>query len=374
MKASYGIWGLFIALLLLPTIAFAEESGVNASRVARLAKGVNVTRWFWLNDDKSDKHYDTYISEEQAQAIRDAGFTHVRLPIEPKMFLNEQNPTQLDEKLLKYLDYAIGRFTAHDLAVIVDIHAWEDTFKKRLMTEPAMQDAFARMWGALAEHLNYTDPEMVYFEVMNEPSPDKPEDWLPLQENIVKAIRAGSPEHTIIVGGPNWNGIDGLLIMKPLDDANIVYNFHFYEPFIFTHQGATWVNDVMGSLRGIRYPSSDGRCGKLPDFKNETANGWANDYCTVQNSDAQVLTSRIKQAADWAAKYDVPLTMNEFGVYPEVAPYNDRLQWFRDVRNAAEQFGIGWTVWGYDDAFGLGYNAETGMDVGVLSALGMKVS
>ncbi len=374
MKSTIRFMAMIIGLFLLPTMAFAQESGVNASRVARLSKGVNVTRWFWLNNDKSDHHYDTYVSEEQAQAIRDAGFTHVRLPIEPKLFLNEQNPTQLDEKLLKVLDYAIGRFTAHDLAVIVDIHGWEDDFKKRLMNEPAMQKAYASMWQALAEHLNYTDPEMVFFEVMNEPSPDKPADWLPLQETFVKAIRAGAPQYTIIVGGPNWNGIDGLLIMKPLDDANIIYNFHFYEPFIFTHQGATWVDDVMGSLRGIRYPSSDGRCGKMPDFKNQNANDWSNDYCNNTTWDAQVLTARIKQAADWAAQYGVPLTMNEFGVYPEVAPYSDRLQWFRDVRNAAEQFGIGWTLWGYDDGFGLGYTKENGMDIGVLSALGMKVS
>jgi aryl-phospho-beta-D-glucosidase BglC (GH1 family) len=374
MKSSIRFLKLMIVVLLLPMVAFGQESGVSASRIARLAKGVNVTRWFWLNDDTSDTHYASYISEEQAQAIRDAGFTHVRLPIEPKLFLNEQDPKQLDPKLLKFLDDAIGRFTAHDLAVIVDIHAWEDDFKKPLMSDPAMQKAFAEMWQALAEHLNSTDPEKIYFEVMNEPSPDKPEDWLPLQETFVKAIRSAAPEHTIIVGGPQWNGIDGLLIMKPLNDTNIVYNFHFYEPFIFTHQGASWIDDVMASLRGIPYPSSDGRCGKMPVFKNDKANGWADDYCTNSTWNQKVLTARIKQAADWAAKYDVPLTMNEFGVYPEVAPSDDRLQWFRDVRNAAEQYSIGWTVWGYDDAFGLGYNKYTGMDAGVLSALGMKGS
>ena len=373
MKSTYGVLTLLIALWVLPTMIFADDSNVSASRLARLAKGVNVTRWFWLNDDKSDQHYQSYISEEQSQAIRDAGFTHVRLAIEPKLFLNEQNPTELDAKMLKYLDYAIGRFTAHDLAVIVDIHAWEADFKARLMTDTAMQKAFASMWQALAEHLDYTDPEMVYFEVMNEPSPEKQEDWPPLQETFVQAIRAGSPQHTIIVGGPGWNSLDGLVMMTPLADNNIIYNFHFYEPFIFTHQGAGWLDEAMVSLRGIRYPSTDGRCGNLPDFKNQSANEQANDYCTNKTWDAQVLTARIKRAADWAAQYHVPITMNEFGVYP-LAPYGDRLQWFRDVRKAVDEFGIDWTVWGYDDGFGLGYSESTGMDNGVLQALGMKAS
>lgn len=345
-----------------------------ASRLGRLAKGVNVTRWFWLNDDKSDQHYTNYLSDAQIQSIRDAGFTHVRLPIEPKLVLNEQDPTHIDPKLLGYLDAAIDKFIKHDLAVIVDIHAWEDDFKKRLISDQAMQTAFATMWQTLAAHYSSSNPDMLFFEVMNEPTPNNPQDWMPLQETFVKAIRAGAPQHTIIVGGPIGNNIDGLVMMKPLDDPNLVYNFHFYEPFIFTHQGATWAGDTIGSLRGIRYPSTNGRCGKLPDFKNNDTNKWADDYCNNKTWDAQVLTNLIKQAADWGNQYGVPLTMNEFGAMAEVTPYGDRLQWFRDVRSAAEQFGIGWTVWGYDDGFGLGYTKENGMDVGTLSALGMKVS
>ncbi len=372
MKSTYRILALIIAILLIPSLTLANKDGVGAARIARLAKGVNVTRWFWLNTDQSDRHYDQYVSEEESQAIRDAGFTHVRLVIEPTLFLNEDAPGQFDAKMLKYLDYAIGRFTAHDLAVIVDIHAWEEGFKQRLMSDPNMQEAYATMWQALAEHLNYTDPEMVYFEVMNEPSPEKPEDWLPLQATFVKAIRAGAAEHTIIVGGPDWNGISGLLLMKPLDDDNIVYNFHFYEPFIFTHQGATWGGESVARFRGIPYPSTDGRCGELPDFKSKDANDWAKGYCNEDAWDASVIDQRIKQAVDWAAQYDVPLTANEFGVYPLVAPYADRLQWFTDVHTSLERYGIGWTVWGYDDGFGLNYTKARGMDSAVLATLGMQ--
>lgn len=372
MKSTSRILALLITLLLLPTVVFAGNSGVSATRIARLAKGVNITRWFWLNDDQSDKHYETYMSDGQIQAIRDAGFTHVRLVIEPKLLLNEADPAKLNSKLVRYIDGAIARFIAHDLAVIVDIHAWEDAFKKRLMSDTSMQADFATMWQTFAGHLSTTDPDMVYLEVMNEPSPETPADWPPLQETFVKAMRAVAPEHTIIVGGPNWNGIDGLLILKPLDDSNIVYNFHFYDPFIFTHQGASWVDDVMGSLRGIPYPSSEGRCGDLPDFHNATTNGWAADYCTNTTWDAEVLKARIKQAADWAVQYGVPLTVNEFGVYPQVAPYQDRLQWFMDVKSAVEAYGISWTIWGYDDAFGLGAQGGRNMDKGVLAALGMK--
>ena len=43
---------------------------------------------------------------------------------------------------------------------------------------------------------------------------------------------------------------------KPLPDPNVVYVFHFYEPHIFTHQGATWGAYYWQWLKGLHYPSS----------------------------------------------------------------------------------------------------------------------
>ena len=363
---------LLAGLLLSVQSTLMAQSGVPAARLERLAKGVNVTRWFWLNEDTSDDHYRNYLSDEQMQAIRDAGFTHVRLPIEPKLLLDEYFPDQIDEALLGYLEAAIARFVANDLGVIVDVHAFEADFKSRLMVDTEMQNDFAIMWKTLAARLSRTNPDMVYFEVMNEPSPDDPSVWPPLQAKFAAAIREGAPEHTIIVGGADWNTIGGLLMLEPLPDTNIVYNFHFYEPFIFTHQAATWSDETVERFRGIPYPSTNGRCGELPDFGTQAANDWAYGYCNNEPWDANTIDGRMKQAADWAARYGVPLTANEFGVYPVAAPYGDRLQWLEDVRTAFERYGIGWTLWGYDDGFGLDYSDRRGMDKAVLTVLGMN--
>jgi len=48
------------------------------------------------------------------------------------------------------------------------------------------------------------------------------------------------PDKKIIVGGVFWNSVHTLSQLDIPLDANIVYNFHFYEPFLFTHQGAYW--------------------------------------------------------------------------------------------------------------------------------------
>jgi endoglucanase len=57
------------------------------------------------------------------------------------------------------------------------------------------------------------------------------------------AIREGAPQHTIIVESARWADDDDLLFLEPLRDGNVIYNFHFYEPHLFTHQGATWAKD-----------------------------------------------------------------------------------------------------------------------------------
>jgi len=46
-----------------------------------------------------------------------------------------------------------------------------------------------------------------------------------------------------------------LVIQEPLRDPNIIYNFLFMSPHIFTHQGATG-RILLHWLRGVRYPSS----------------------------------------------------------------------------------------------------------------------
>jgi endoglucanase len=368
------LWRL-IPLLVLALLSFSttfaqsDDNPLTDERFAQLARGVNITRWFWLEESTSEEHYRNYVTDEQLAEIRARGFLHVRLVIDPAYLFELENRRNLDPRKLGYLDHVIERIVAQDLAVIVDMHNWLDSFGLRVIEEPYYAEAFGEMWNTLAAHLDETtDPERVFLEVMNEPSPTD-DAWIPIQEQLVAQIRDGAPQHTIIVGGPGWNSIDGLRMIRPFDDPNIVYNFHFYEPFIFTHQGAEWIEDV-APLRNIPYPSV-GRCNAMPNFGNADLNGWVAHYCNSDLWDVGRIERRIGQARDWAAVHGVRLTANEFGVLPHYAPRIDRLRWIRDARVTFESYGIGWTIWGYDDDFGLGYNTLGEMDAGVMTALGL---
>jgi aryl-phospho-beta-D-glucosidase BglC (GH1 family) len=361
------------SLLAAPATAAtpAPGSAVPPDRLERLARGINVTRWFWNPEemDRDDDHRQSWISDAQLRHLRAMGFTSVRLPIEPTWVVSLDRPGEVDPGLLADLDAAIARMNAADLLVSVEIHGWGAPWQDALRDDPATQDALIATWRTIAAHLAETsDPDMVVLEVLNEPALASAL-WQPIADRAVAAIREAAPDHTILVGPGLWNGIDGLADFRPPPDPNQVIVIHVYDPFLFTHQNATYAGDV-GFAVGIPYPNDrrDG-CDHLPDF-GRALRDWVTGYCTTETWNAEAMIERVGIAADWAEIHGgVPLVANEFGVMP-VAPYRDRLTWLRDARVAFEHHGIGWALWGWDDGFGLDAKAH-GTDLEVIEALGL---
>src|SRR5262249_7174609 len=100
-------------------------------------------------------------------------------------------------------------------------------------------------------------------------------------------------------------------------------------------------------------------------------------YC-AGDWEAARLDSIVAQAAKWSKVNRVPIIAGEFGAYCMHAPPADRLQWFKDVHAAFRTYGIGWTLWGYDDCDGLGRHIDAqhhiAIDWAVVRALGLNVN
>ena len=187
--------------------------------------------------------------------MKQMGFDHVRLSINPAPMFQNGNADHLPENYLVYLDKAVNNILQNGMAVIIDLHPDSD-FKRRLTNDSAFPDEFADFWRALAKHYSNLDPNLVFFEVMNEPEVEDTFKWQGLQAKFAAAIRQGAPQHTIIVAGGRWSSVDELLQIQPLSDPNIIYNFHFYTPHNFTHQGATWSGNLQHYLtQRVPYPS-----------------------------------------------------------------------------------------------------------------------
>jgi endoglucanase len=350
------------------------QLGVAASRLARLRHGINLSHWFAQAQDYSKAHLETHTTAEDIALIKTIGFDHVRFTIEPAPLFNWEDPTKLKAEYLKYLDNALDVMLAQGLAVIVDIHP-SDEFKLRLNSNDRQIEAFGKFWRALAQHLSPRDPERVFLEVINEPMVEDGYRWFGLQGKLIAAMRAGAPQHTIIAAGHRWSGLAELLFLQPYADRNIIYTFHFYEPFAFTHQGATWAGANLPFYRNIPYPSSPESVMKvLATIEDEPARYNLLRYGEDRWNAARI-DHEISMAAAWAAKYQVPLTCNEFGSFRNFAPPADRAVWIADMRTVLEKYGIGWTMWDYAGGFGVvnKVNGHATPDAEVVKALGLAV-
>jgi aryl-phospho-beta-D-glucosidase BglC (GH1 family) len=261
-------------------------------------------------------------------------------------------PDEISAEYFGYLDAAVKLILDQQLAVVIDLHPDSD-FKTRLAKDDSFVQEFADFWRALARHYSTWDQERVFLEILNEPEFTDRYRWCGVQAKLAAAIREGAPRHTIIAAGARWSDDDELVFLEPIRDPNVIYNFHFYDPHIFTHQGATWGAYFWHWVKGLPYPSSPESAAKVaagvPDAIDRlTVIRYGQDHWDAARIDAE-----ISQVDQWARQNGVPVVCNEFGVYRAYADPQDRKAWIHDVRTALERRGIGWTMWDYSGSFGV---------------------
>jgi len=350
----------------------APLSEVPSRRLERLATGANVCRWFRFARRDTAEHFNNYITDAEAVLMAELGLRHVRLCVQPRVVMNETSGAVREERAGQ-LEVAIRRFQRAGLLVVVDIHN-ED---RDAELNPAWQDAFVKFWSALATRLNALDPDLTVLEIINEPVFSKrEEEWNTFNARLAAAIRQSAPQHTIMTSGPNWGGIDGLKKLKLLADKNVVYSFHCYDPFPFTHQGATWSSEEVKPLRGVPYPSSPEAVAPLrAALEDKPGSRRLVERYGNERWDKDKLAARFKEGIEWGARHGVPLYCGEFGVFPQHAKPEHRANWFRDFGAVLAEHRIGWAVWGWDEGFGLGrryVNDKPVVDSVVANALGLK--
>jgi aryl-phospho-beta-D-glucosidase BglC (GH1 family) len=367
---------LVMAVITGGTSLFAQDTNLAFRRAGHLQHGINLSHWFaQVFDPKgyTKEHFDSYDTAQDMALIKSMGFDHVRFTLNCEPMFRHGQADRIPADYLTMVDAAIKLILDQGLAVIIDIHPDSD-LKARLAADDGAVEQFEDFWRALAKHYSTVDPERVFFEVLNEPEFKDRYRWEGVQMRLARAIREGAPNHTIIVGGANWSSITELLFMEPLRDTNIIYNFHFYEPLMFTHQGATWTTNFEHYLRKVPYPSTPDNVQvamlQAPDAVNQQAIlRYGLDRWNAERIDAE-----MSVAAAWGKRWHVPVTCNEFGVFREAATPEDRAAWIHDVRTALEKYGMGWAMWDYAGGFSV-VNAKDGTrvpDDATLRALGLK--
>ena len=215
----------FLAALL--AIALLSGAAHADALPAVLRRGINITNWFRFPPSRDPAALRGYLDDAAIAGLRRAGFTFVRLPVQPELLAAPGVSAVLAE--------AVARLERHGLAVVVTLHPGD----WHLETDAGDRAKLVAFWRSAAPLLRRFDPAMTFPEVLNEPVfADSPGTWASLQHQVLLEIRAVLPVNTVILTGADWGSIAGLLALVPETDRNVVYSFHLYDPAELTALGA----------------------------------------------------------------------------------------------------------------------------------------
>lgn len=302
----------------------------------------------WLSQcDYSQDRLDNFIKEEDIKTIKSWGLDHVRVPVDYNIFQNEDG--SLIQTGFECVQRCIDWCGKYGLNMILDLHKTRgfsfDKYhgEKNFFTDEKLQQLFYDLWEEFAKrYAKYQD--RVAFELLNEVTePAYIDAWNRISGEVISIIRKYSKDIKIIVGSYWNNSLDAMKDLAAPADENIVYTFHFYDPLIFTHQGAYWVDEMPRDLK-LAYPE------KLSVYKEKTNEIGLNlqDFQHISDGmiGAQYFEERMSEAKRVAEERNAAVYCGEYGVI-ELASAQDTLNWYKDICTAFDKYGFGRAAWCY---------------------------
>ncbi len=374
-----------IAAVALLAASFVGRSHAQTPPPVSLRRGTNA--WPWLFRAQSiDNKYQVYPVEntfpyaalytpERLATLKAAGFDFIRIQTEPTPFL--ATAPEKRGKLIEQAIAAVRRVHAAGMSVVIcpfprDIIARYSA--AAILNSEDNRRALGVLELQMAAALAKEDPKTTVFEILNEPpggyGREDRDRWFNLQKSYVAAIRKVAPNLTLLATGDRGGGVDGLLRMDPrtIDDPRILYSFHYYDPMVFTHQGATGTSKTYRPyLNGLAYPPAkadeQASLTRIHDaiFKSipnsaEAGKMWSEAETQVREyyetpQGRPKIDADFARVAAWAKSNHIAPTrivLGEFGPLRQGASTASIVNWDRDVRMAAEHAGFAWCVFNYE--------------------------
>lgn len=265
------------------------------------------------------------IRESYVQAIADAGFNSVRLPICWSAHTGRSDPHTVDPAFLRRVDEVISWCLSRDLAVIITIHHFNELYN--YPDDPLYRRMFFSIWRQLTLHYLGTDHEKLLFEVINEPEVNlTPEKWNILLPAIIDSIRVLDGDRTLIIDAPDYGAHTSLSKLKiPESENNLIVSTRYYLPWQFAQQGAWWSDWTDLSL----YLGTTWR-GSVAE-----KNAVISDMALIKN---------------WSDNNKYPVTIGEWGSIM-FADNQSRLTWTNFVRRQFELNGFSWSYFDFGVVF-----------------------
>lgn len=290
------------------------------------------------------EHFETYITEKDIEYIASLGMDHIRLGFD--QIVLEEAPGKYRDEIFAILDRFVSWCEKYNINIVFNLHKAIGNYcdiqeEVELLDSDELQERFIALWLELEKR--YADKPYIAFELLNEVRDVNPEKWNNLASKTIKALREVSTTRKIIIGSTCWNSPDTLKHLAVYDDENVIYTFHNYAPFEFTHQRGVLQADPLYYNRTMVYP--DG-IEKYRDYQT-VVHGHAHPYAEFDIMDINCLRAALKGAIDFVKAHpDKILWCGEFGTIRH-ADIKSRENWMRDMITILKENDIPYCVWNY---------------------------
>lgn len=250
--------------------------------------------------------------------IREAGFNHVRINFFAFKHMDAEG--RVNPNVLATLDNVIEQSIASGLIPVIDEHDVDACQRTPKTCGPRIK-AF---WSQISERYARRYQSAI-FEILNEPGGNMNRaEWNALALEVLRIVRSKDFRRTVIISALNSDNPQNMQSVDlPADDRNIILTVHYYEPFLFTHQGAPWSSAEARKSEGTT---------------------WGTE------ADKQRVREDLAALNRWAKKQGRPLYLGEFGVY-EKAGTAQRAEYVAFIARTAESMGWAWAYWQFDHDF-----------------------
>lgn len=291
-----------------------------------------------LEGNPTEGSWGRAIADDDFVQIKAQGFETVRIPVRWSTHALDTPPYTIDAAWMDRVEEVVNLARASDLRVILDVHHYDEIF-----TDPdGHKDRFAAFWQQIAARFQNAD-DKVWFELLNEPHDQITDaNLLSILQPALDNVRATNPTRPVVIGGQNYSGINSLETLTLPDDPYLIATFHYYDPFEFTHQGASFLANpppfgrTFGSTADLA--EVDASVAKAQAFMNNTGR---------------------------------PLFLGEYGAIQTI-PTQNRALYYKTITDAFRAANIDGCVWGYTSSFNFREDALGGAwDTAMLEAIGL---
>jgi endoglucanase len=341
--------GLIFILLISMHISVAKSNPTTPparllafKRAKSLDNGINVS---WLEQTwNKDVLTQNGLKDSDLALLKKLGFKSIRLPVAFEYFETAHIPV---EQIFSHIDNIVKQCNLYGFKLIIDYHYGNLTDTNYLSETPRV----INLWLKLTKRYQHVSYDNLFFELYNEPLHMNPQIWKDAAYNLITAIRKIDKQRTLIIGASNYNSIYELSRFVRLADENVIYTFHFYEPFLFTHQGAAWIGDQESTI-GVPFPYSAQNFPIL-NSKAKKTDGEKNYNEYPRDGNEQSLKDKLQIVKNWATKYDVPVICGEYGVYNKYADPDSRCRYISAMRQTLKALNIPGIMWDYNSSFSI---------------------